>query len=67
MLRGTEKTAGPVDGFYSNTFPVPVEPVKDNILTRSLPRTVFVTSSTLSREQEIVFITPDGMPASSAN
>ena len=44
-----------------------VEPVKENMLTRSLPRTASVTSSILSREQEIVVMTPDGMPASSAN
>ena len=51
----------------SNTLPVPVDPVNDSILTRRLPTTASVTSSTLSREQEIVFITPSGIPASSAN
>ena len=49
------------------TFPVKVEPVKDSLATRSLPRIASVTSSTLSREQGTVFTTPGGNPASSAN
>ena len=49
------------------TFPVVVEPVNENLVTRLLLRTASVRMSTFLREHVTVFITPDGKPASSAS